>query len=106
MLYMVRDLVYLDECRYEVENYANLAAKYASFVERQDTVIELIRKKEVNCQNSLAASLEVRDSLEVQTNTLKKELKIKTRAKRFWLTTTIATVAAGGFIYYKWKEEE
>ena len=105
-LYMIRDLMYYDDCKLEVEYYSNLSEKYAKLIATQDTVIEIIHKKEVNCQKDLMICNELRDSLEVQNTTLKKDLKTKIRAKRFWTTTTFITIAAGGFIYYKWKEEQ
>lgn len=102
---MVRDLVYLDECKYEVEHYSNLAAKYAAFIEKQDTIIEIIRKREVNCQKSLMTCIELRDSLELQTITLQKNLKTKTRAKRFWLITALAAATSAVLVHLSWKEE-
>ena len=101
---MVRDLVYLDECKLEVEYYSNLAAKYAALIEKQDTVIQIVRKKEVNCQKDLMTCNELRDSLELQNTTLQKDLKTKTRAKRFWLTTTLIAAASAVLVHLSWKE--
>lgn len=100
---MVQELMDVDFYKQEILYLDGLTVKQAKVLARQDTMILMLRKKEINCQQDLMTCNELRDSLELQNITLQKNLKTKTRAKRFWLITALAAATSAVLIHYSWK---
>lgn len=104
VLYLIQDAIKSDSYAEEIVLLKKGLDIKQDVIGKQDTIIQLQKTKEVKYKEQLSACNDIVSEQEVKIVGLEKNLRTKTRAKRFWFTVAVSAVSSIIITHYSWKE--